>query len=115
MSMERLMELRFRKLKSGSGATFHSLVSETSVPLMHAAGMVVVAYGQSLHDPNHYYLMRTYDNLEQLQASQEVFFSSSAWRMGPREQIVALIESDSNTTLSFPNAVLSRDGEFRCD
>ena len=53
MSMERLIELRFHKLKSGSGATFHSLVSETSVPLMQAAGMVVVAYGQSLHDPYH--------------------------------------------------------------
>lgn len=115
MSMERLIELRFHKLKSGSGATFHSLVSETSVPLMQAAGMVVVAYGQSLHDPYHDYLMRTFDNLEQLPASQEVFCSSSALRMEPREQIVALIESDSNTTLSLPNAALSRDGEFRRD
>ncbi|MFO0243962.1 MAG: NIPSNAP family protein [Betaproteobacteria bacterium] len=110
-----MIEIRSYKLKPGTGAMFHSLVSETSIPLMQAAGMIVVAYGQSLHDPDHQDLMRAYDSLEQLQASQEVFYSSSAWRMGPREQIIALIESDSNTTLWLPNAALGRNGDFRDD
>ena len=56
MSAARVIEIRSYKLKPGTGAMFHSLVSETSIPLMQAAGMIVVAYGQSLHDPDHYYL-----------------------------------------------------------
>ncbi|CAB4600055.1 MAG: hypothetical protein ACK50Z_10315 [Betaproteobacteria bacterium] len=53
MSAARVIEIRSYKLKPGTGAMFHSLVSETSIPLMQAAGMIVVAYGQSLHDPDH--------------------------------------------------------------
>ncbi len=35
----RLVEIRSYKLKPGTGATFHSLVSEQSVPLLRAARM----------------------------------------------------------------------------
>jgi len=53
-----VIEIRSYRLKPGTGAILHSLVAETSMPLMQAAGMIVVAYGQSLNDPDHYYLMR---------------------------------------------------------
>ncbi|MEP6996677.1 MAG: NIPSNAP family protein, partial [Betaproteobacteria bacterium] len=64
-----------------------------------AVNMEVVAFGVSSHDPDAYFLMRAYDNLEHLRSSQEAFYSSDAWRKGPRQSIVELIESDWNVVL----------------
>lgn len=61
--------------------------------------MDVVTYGQSLHDPDDYYLIRSYESLEHLRASQEAFYASAAWRQGPREAIIALIDNDANATM----------------
>ena len=78
---------------------FHNLVSNQSIPLLGEWGMEVVAYGQSLHDPDSYYLMRAYNDLDHLNSSQEAFYSTDAWGKGPRESIIELIESDSNAVL----------------
>lgn len=98
--MQRLIEIRTYRLKRGSAAAFHALVSGQSVPLHAAAGIDVVAYGISLHDPDAYYLIRAYDGPAHLEASQRDFYASPAWRQGPREAIIGLIESDANAVLS---------------
>ena len=92
--MKRLVELRSYKLKPGSGARFHDLVTRRSLPLLRQWGMEVVAFGPSAHDPDSYFLMRAYDSLDHRRASQAAFYASDAWRRGPRESIVELIESD---------------------
>jgi hypothetical protein len=97
--MNRLVEIRSYKLKPGSGSRFHNLVSNQSIPLLDEWGMEVVAYGQSLHDPDSYYLIRAYNDLDHLNSSQEAFYSTDAWRKGPREAIIELIESNSNAVL----------------
>jgi hypothetical protein len=99
MKRHRLVEIRSYKLQPGTGVKFHALVSEQSLPLMRAASMDVIAYGQSLHDADEYFLIRSYESLEQMRESQDVFYASPAWRQGPREAIVALIDSDLNATL----------------
>jgi hypothetical protein len=98
-SMKRLVEIRSYKLKPGTGAKFHALVTSQSMPLLLAAQMDVVAYGQSLHDADSYCLIRSYESMEHLSASQEEFYSSSAWRQGPREAIISLIDADINIVL----------------
>ena len=99
MSVGRVVEFCSYKLRPGSGAAFHSLVSERSVPLLRAAHMDVVAFGPSLHDPDSYYLVRSYESMEHLQSSQDAFYASAAWRQGPREAIVALIENDADAVM----------------
>lgn len=99
MSIMRVVEIRSYQLRPGSGSAFHLLVSERSVPLLRAAHMDVVAYGQSLHDPDAYFLMRSYESMTHLQSSQDAFYASAAWRQGPREAIIALIENDANTVI----------------
>lgn len=94
-----VVEIRSYKLKPGSSKLFHALVAEQSVPLHRAAGIDVVAYGASLHDADAYFLIRAFDSMEHLQRSQDSFYASSAWRQGPRESIIALIESDANAVL----------------
>lgn len=105
--MTRLVEIRSYKLKPGSGARFHELVSNQSVPILREWGMDVVAFGQSLHDPDAYYLMRSYNDLDHLKSSQDAFYATAAWRMGPRGVIVELIESDSNTVLWLTDEVVN--------
>lgn len=92
--MQRLVEIRSYKLKAGSGAKFHDLVVTRSMPLLRAYGTEVVAFGPSVHDVDAYFLIRAYDNLEHRRSSQESFYSSEAWRSGPRQAIIELIDSD---------------------
>lgn len=90
---DRVVEFRSYKLKPGSGVRFHQLVLNESLPLLRRAGVEVVAYGPSLDDPDGYFLARAYDSLEQMRQSEEAFYSADAWRKGPREAILELIES----------------------
>jgi len=99
MNTMRVVEIRSYKLKPNGSGVFHTLVAEQIVPLHRAAGIDVVAYGTSLHDADAYFLIRAYDSMEHLQRSQDAFYASPAWRKGPREAIIALIESDANDVL----------------
>ena len=94
--MQRLVEIRSYKLKPGSGSGFHNLVVTQSIPLLREHATEVVAFGQSVHDPDAYFLVRAYDDLDHLRSSQEAFYSSVAWKSGPRQSIVELIEADWN-------------------
>jgi hypothetical protein len=99
MSMQRLVEIRSYKLRPGSGARFHDLVVTQSMPLLHTFGTEVVAFGPSVHDTDAYFLVRAYDSLDHRRQSQEAFYSSDAWKHGPRQSIVELIDADWNILL----------------
>lgn len=87
----RLVETLIYKLKPGTGAEFHRLVHEQSLPLHESFKMDVIDYGQSEHHPDAYFLIRAYDNLEHLAASQDALYTSDAWRKGPRPAIIERI------------------------
>ena len=106
--MNRWLEIRAYNLKPGARAEFHRLVQECSLPMLERWNVDVVAYGPSPHGDNSYYLMRAYDSLEHRHASQEAFYSSDEWIRGPREAIVALIESDTSIVLELPADVIAR-------
>lgn len=111
--MARVVEILLYTLKPGTGDAFHAIMAETSVPLHASIGMDVVAYGPSLHDPDAYYLIRAYDDLAHLDASQEAFYASGLWRNGPREAIVSRIAVSVKSVLPLsPEAIetLRREG-----
>jgi len=53
----------------------------------------VVAHGPSLHDENTYYVIRCYDSLTQREQMEDAYYASDDWQQGPREAMLALIES----------------------
>lgn len=114
MNTQRLVEVRSYTLKPGTGSAFHALVEQQSVPLLKAAHMDVVAYGQSLHDPDAYYLIRSYESMEHLSKSQDAFYASSEWRQGPREAIIALIETDTNAVMWLTNEAVEAMRQQPC-
>ncbi len=92
-SGKRLVEIRTYRLKPGSGAKFHELCSTWSIPMVTEWGMDVVAFGPSLSNADDYFLIRAFDDLAHLQASEDRFYGTPEWRQGPREPIIALIET----------------------
>jgi len=101
-----VIEIRTYRLLAGTGAAFHRLVVEESLPMLERWGVEVVAFGPSLDDEDSYYLIRRYPNLEELRRSQDAFYGSDEWRHGPREAIVSRIESSDSVVL--PDDALQR-------
>jgi hypothetical protein len=104
--MSRFVEIRSYNLKPGSRDELHRLMTEQSMPMLARWQVDVVDYGPSLHDADSYFLIRAYDSLEDRQQSQDRFYGSEEWRQGPREPILALIESFTSVVLEMDEATV---------
>ncbi|OMQ27070.1 hypothetical protein [Serratia oryzae] len=104
--MTQVVEILQYRLKAGSGERFHTIMQEHSVPLHNQAGLVVLEYGLSLHASDAYYLMRLFDGVDEMEQVLHHFYHSSAWRAGPRAEIVALIEESHRVVLPYKNGTL---------
>lgn len=105
--MSRVVEIRSYNLKPGTRAEFHRLVVEFSIPMLHRWQMDVVAYGPSVHDSDSYYLMRSFASLDDLNQREDAFYSSDEWRQGPREAILALIDTYTSVVIEVDEAALA--------
>jgi hypothetical protein len=91
--VKHLIEIRTLTLKPGTRDEFHRLYIEQALPLLKRWKFDVVAHGPSLHDENTYYVVRRYDSLIQRDEMEDTYYASDDWRKGPRETMLALIES----------------------
>ena len=97
--MAGVLEIRTYKLLPGAGGEFHRTVVEEVMPLLERWGTNVVAFGPSLDGADLYFLLRRYESVADLQASQDEFYGSDEWRSGPREAIVSRIESSISVVI----------------
>ena len=97
--MNHVVEIRSYNLKPGTRDDFHRLFLEEAYPMLKRWSVDVVAYGPSLHDENSYYLMRRFDSLAHRDQSENSFYGSDEWRLGPREAIIACIENYTECVL----------------
>lgn len=104
--MSHFVEVRSYTLKPGTRDEFHRLFLEQAYPMLKRWNVDVVAYGPSLHDENSYYLMRRFDSLAQREQSEDAFYGSDEWRQGPRESILALIETYTEFVLELDEATV---------
>lgn len=96
----KVLEILQYRLSKGTSVEFHRIMVEISVPLHASAGLDVIAYGISLHDPDAYYLLRAFDSLEQLKEQQDRFYHTEKWQSGPRAAIIERIESSQRSVIS---------------
>lgn len=106
--VDRVVEIRSYRLLPGRRDDFHRLVQEQSLPMLHRWGVDVVALGPSLDGADNYHLIRAYDSVEALRRDQSAFYGSAEWRDGPREAILALIESHISTVLAMNEGDIKR-------
>ena len=90
-----ILEVRTYRLKPGSDAEFIRLFRDEALPLLAELAIGVVAFGLSLATEDGQrdaYLVRSFASLEDREQQENEFYGSRAWREGPREAILALIE-----------------------
>jgi len=104
--MTLFVEIRSYNLKPGTRDEFHRLFVETALPMLKRWNIDVVRYGASLHDEDTYYLMRAYASLEDRQQSQDTFYGSDEWKLGPREPIIILIENYTSIVIEMEESTV---------
>ena len=87
------VEIRSYNLRPGTRQSFHQLFMERALPMLNRWKVDVVRHGPSPHDEDSYYLMRAFPSLEDREQSEDAFYGSDEWKLGPREAILALIEN----------------------
>ena len=103
----RLVEIRAYRLKSGTRDAFHAAATNHALPMVRAYGMDVVTHGPVANDADGYFLVRSFASLAELTAQEDEFYGSAAWREGPRESLVARIETYVDTLLWLSPAAIA--------
>ena len=104
--MSHFIEIRSLNIKSGARHEFHRLYVEETLPLLQRWNFDVVVHGPSLHDENTYYVIRRYDSLAQRDQMEDAYSASDDWRKGPREAMLALVESYTDIVLVLEDATV---------
>lgn len=94
-----MIEIRVYTLKTGTRDRFHELFVRQSLPLLRRYHVDVVAYGRSQHDANSYYLVRSFASLAERTGSEDAFYGSTEWTEGPRDEVLAAIETYSTVVV----------------
>lgn|GEM_PF-746750 len=97
-----VFEILTLDIKPGRRDEFHNIYVTQSVPLLKKWNFNLVAYGPALHDANSYYVIRRFKNLDEREKSENAFYDSDDWKLGPRDAIMGLVEH-------FAYAVVSAD------
>jgi hypothetical protein len=105
-TVDRIVEIRSYNLKAGTRDRFHERFEREALPMLRRFKVDVVAYGPSLHDRDSYFLMRSFASVEDRQRSEDAFYGSDEWRQGPREAVLADIESYTTVVVRFDDATL---------
>ncbi|PYQ40437.1 MAG: NIPSNAP family protein [Acidobacteria bacterium] len=106
MVSAQVVEIRSYNLKPGTRDRFHQLFQTEALPLLRRWKVEVVGYGPSLHDRDSYYLMRAFPSLQERERIEDAFYASDEWRQGPREAILACIESYTTVVVRSDEATL---------
>ncbi|WP_163995943.1 NIPSNAP family protein [Pyxidicoccus caerfyrddinensis] len=102
----RWIEVRSYNLKPGTRQSFHDLFLREALPMLKRWKVDVVSAGPSPQDDVSYFLIRAYDSVADRDRSQDAFYGSDEWRKGPREAILAFIESFTSVMLEVDEATI---------
>jgi hypothetical protein len=93
MTMSPVIEVRSITPKREVRQEFHRRYIEQGLPLLRRWNFDVVAYGASLHDESSYFVIRRFDSLAEREQMEDAYYASEDWRNGPREALLALMDS----------------------
>lgn len=91
-----IVEIRTYRLRPGTGAEFARLMREDARPLLDDAGIRVLDSGLSLVAEDGHeeaYLIRVFASLDERDRLEGAFYGGEVWLKGPRDAVLACIES----------------------
>jgi hypothetical protein len=102
-----ILEIRTYKVLPGRLDEFVAAMASAG-ELLDRYGIDVVAAGPSLvaDDGDHAYLMRTFASIEERDRQEQEFYGSDAWRSGPRQSVLAPIDSYHTVVLEVDAATI---------
>jgi hypothetical protein len=103
----KLVEFRSYTLKPGVRAAFHRRFVEQILPMLARWDIDTVACGTSAHDESSYFLIRVFSSLQERERIEDAFYGSDEWRNGPREAVLAGIESYTTFVLTLDAATVA--------
>jgi hypothetical protein len=92
-------------LKPGATDEFVRLMRNHAIGLLETFGIRVVSCGASLVTEDgrrDAFLIRAFDSVDERDEKEQLFYGSDAWRYGPRESILSLIESYHTVVFELP-------------
>lgn len=101
-----ILEIRTYRLTPDSDAEFTRLFRDEALPLLADMGIRVVDFGLSLASEDGRrdgYLIRAFASIEDRDRQENEFYGSRAWREGPREAILSLIQDYHTVVLDAPH------------
>ena len=101
-----VVEIRSYNLKPGTRDRFHQLFLKEALPMLKRWKVDVIAYGPSLHDKDSYFLMRGFKGVDIRQKEEDAFYGSEEWIKGPRERVLADIDSYTTIVVQLDDATL---------
>ena len=104
--MQRIVEIRSYRLHPGTRAEFARVFHAEALPMLGRREVDVVAFGGSPDDPNAAFLIRAFDDLADRAAREDAFYGSDEWRSGPREPVLACIDTYLDTVLELDEATI---------
>jgi len=102
----RTVEIRSYNLKPGTRDRFQQLAIKEALPMLRRWKVDVVAHGPSLHDRDSYFLIRAFTSVEQRQKDEDAFYGSEEWIKGPRDRVLADIDSYTTIVVHLDDATL---------
>lgn len=101
-----LVEIRAYRLRPGAWPEFRRLFIDAALPLLARHRVDVIAFGASLEEPDSAFLVRAFADPEDRIRTEDAFYASPEWRQGPREPILACIETFVDTVLALDDATV---------
>ena len=102
----KVVEIRSYNLKPGTRDQFQRLFEQEALPMLRRWKVDVVAYGPSQHDKDSWFLMRGFPEIPERQRSEDAFYGSDEWIKGPREKILAGIDTYATIVIAVDEATL---------
>jgi hypothetical protein len=99
-----VLDVRVYRSELGRRGQLVELMRSGTVPLLREAGIGVVAYGASLHDEEHSYLIRQFASVKERDDKLMAFYSSEAWLSEWEPKIMGLITSYEVAVIPAPIA-----------
>ncbi|PKP33513.1 MAG: NIPSNAP family protein [Bacteroidetes bacterium HGW-Bacteroidetes-16] len=103
-----ITEIRIYKLKENTATEFITVFTEQSLPMMKRWRVNVVDYGFSLIDVDSFYLIRSYESIEQRKESQEAFYGSDEWINGPEKAIMGCIDTYNTSVVDSEKLIINK-------
>lgn len=91
-------------------------MENVSAPLHNEADLEILAFGNSLHQEDAYFLIRVFDSLDQMTVSLSRFYGSDSWKNGPRSNVLDSIKTSSKAVMLLNEAainILKADRNYR--